>query len=281
MAIVLALTTSVLYGVSNYLGPTLSRTAPLFVVLIAGQAVAFAVSGALALAGGEELLDGGQAAAAIAAGLGNAAGLLCLYRAAALGPLSLVIPIGAVGAAVPVAVGIAGGESASVLKLTGIALALAGVALAARRPSGAPAHASDADRGRAIFWALASALAFGVFLAGMAPAAEGGVLWAVCLSRAALLVILFGAAFTMRRELRVPLAELPRLAVPGVLLFGGTLSYSAATREGDLSVVSVLGSLFPVVTVALAFVFLHERVSRVQGAGIVATLVGIVLLSAR
>ena len=76
----------------------------------------------------------------------------------------------------------------------------------------------------------------------------------------------------------MPVARLPLLAVPGLLLFAGTLAYSAATREGDLSVVSVLGSLFPIVTVGLAFAA-GERVSGVQAAGIAARLAGIVLVS--
>ena len=66
--------------------------------------------------------------------------------------------------------------------------------------------------------------------------------------------------------------------MPGVLLFAGTLAYSAATREGDLSVVSVLGSLFPLVTVGLAFAG-GERVSGQQAAGVAAALAGIVLVS--
>jgi drug/metabolite transporter (DMT)-like permease len=63
-----------------------------------------------------------------------------------------------------------------------------------------------------------------------------------------------------------------------VLLFAGTLAYSAATREGDLSVVSVLSSLFPLVTVGLAYAA-GERVSARQAGGVAAALAGIVLIS--
>ena len=91
-----------------------------------------------------------------------------------------------------------------------------------------------------------------------------------CWSRGALLT---------RRALRVPARSVPRVALPGVLLFAGTLMYAAATTEGLLSVVSVIATLFPVVTVTLALVFLHERLSRVQWAGVGAALTGVVLLS--
>ena len=66
-------------------------------------------------------------------------------------------------------------------------------------------------------------------------------------------------ALRLSSPLRVSGRDLPRVMVPGLLLFGGTLLYTAATREGDLSVVAVLGSLFPVVTVGLAFALLGER----------------------
>jgi drug/metabolite transporter (DMT)-like permease len=99
------------------------------------------------------------------------------------------------------------------------------------------------------------------------------------LSRISLVASLVAGALLLGRALRVPPAEAPKVALPGVLLFAGTLMYAAATQEGLLSVVSVIATLFPVVTVTLAFVFLKERPSRMQWAGIAAALTGVVLLS--
>jgi drug/metabolite transporter (DMT)-like permease len=275
LAAALALFTSVCYGTSNFVGPAISRDLPVYPVLIAGQAVAFAVSAAV-LAAMQPALPGGTVyLAAAAAGAGNAAGLICFYRAASLGPLSLVTPISSLGVIVPVAAGIASGESLGPLKLLGLLLALGGVALASRRAGGG---APSGHERAAALWALLSALSFGTFLACVAPASEDGVFWAVMLSRAALLVVFVAVALAIAAPLRVPAARLPLLAVPGLLLFAGTLAYSAATREGDLSVVSVLGSLFPIVTVGLAFAA-GERVSPVQAAGIASALAGIVLVS--
>ena len=95
----------------------------------------------------------------------------------------------------------------------------------------------------------------------MAPAAEAGTFWAVAISRVALLALFAGVALRLSSPLRVSGRDLPRVMVPGLLLFGGTMLYTAATREGDLSVVAVLGSLFPVVTVGLAFALLGERLT--------------------
>lgn len=285
MAVALALLTSIAYGSSNYLGPRLARGAPLFVLLIAGQTCSLALAAVVVAAQGDAVPDGDAIAAALLAGLGNAAGLVLFYRAAAAGPLSIVTPVGALGAAVPVAYGVAQGESLTALKAAGIVLALGGLALVARRPSAvAPAAAADAHvphRARAVALALAAAVCFGVFLAAMGPASQDSSGWAVLLSRLSLLAVLFAVALGTGAQLRLSPARLPLLAIPGILLFAGTLAYAAATRAGDLSVVSVVGSLFPVVTVALALGLDRERLSAAQLAGAVATMTGIVALSAR
>ena len=69
------------------------------------------------------------------------------------------------------------------------------------------------------------------------------------------------------------------MALAGVLLTAATLTFSAAAAVGYLSIVSVLGSLSPVVTTALAQVFLHERLDRPQWVGVAAVIAGVVLLT--
>jgi len=273
----LALLASLCYGVSNFVGPALTRDLPVYPVLIAGQVVAFCVSAIVVLATLAPAPDTGAIGAAALAGVGNALGLISFYRAASIGALSIVAPIGSLGAVVPVLAGVAGGESLGPVKLTGIVLALAGVVLAARRPGGP----QDADRHvrAAVLWALSSALGFGLFLTFMAPASADGVFWAVALSRVSLLVVLVAAASLLSAPLTAPLRRLPSVALPGLLLFAGTLAYSSATREGDLSVVSVLGCLFPLVTATLAFAFLGERLGRARTIGVAAAFTGVVLVS--
>ncbi len=278
MAAALALLTSLCYGLSNFAGPLISRDLPVYAVLMAGQAVALTVSGVVVVAHGDAVPDASVWAAAALAGAGNAWGLIAFYRAAQVGPLSLVVPIGSLGALVPVLTGVSRGESVGPVKALGLVLALGGVALAGRRTS-APAVEGH-DRAAAIRWALLSVLGFGVFLTAIADASEGGVFWAVFLSRVALLTVMAVAAWILAEHVVVPLSRLPRVALPGVLLFAGTVAYGAATQRGDLSVVSVLGSLFPVVTVTLAVVLLGERLSRLQAVGVAAALAGVVLVSA-
>lgn len=277
-AILLALGTALCYGVSNFIGPQISRNLPTMAVIIAGQSVALTVSAAVVVVHGEGSPTATEIGAGLLAGLGNAGGLALFYVAAASGPLSIITPIGATGAGVPVLIGIAGGERVGALGLAGIVLAIGGVALAARRVGGTAEEAADLRR--TVLLSVSSAACFGVFLWAIAPASEAGVFWGVLLSRISLVGSLVAGTLLLGRALRVPAVAIPKVALPGVLLFGGTLLYAAATQEGLLSVVSVIATMFPVVTVTLALVFLHERLSRVQWVGVAAALTGVVLLSA-
>jgi drug/metabolite transporter (DMT)-like permease len=294
VAVALALLTSVAYGLSNYVGPRLARDAPLYLLLVVGQSCSLVLAAVVVAGQGVPLPTGGDVGFALLAGLGNAGGLVLLYRAAEVGPLSVIMPIGALGAAVPVVVGVAGGEGLTVMKAAGMALALTGVVLVARRPPGgrpaadvaaaAPhpdAPPADGGHRRAVVLAALSALCFGTFLAAMGPAAEDSAGWAVLISRASLLVVLLFFAVRLGALRGVTARRLPLLTVPGLLLFAGTLAYAAATRQGDLSVVSVLSSLFPVVTVALALGLDRERLGGTQALGVAGTIAGVVLLSAR
>lgn len=277
MSAALALLTSVLYGVSNFLGPLISRDLPVFAVLIAGQIIALVVATLLALGLSDGFLSGIGGAAALAAGVGNAVGLYAFYRAASEGPLSIVAPIGALGAVFPVLAGVIAGETLGAVRGVGIAVAVAGVALASRRPGGAPITPGS----HPVAWAALAALGFGTFLGFVAPAAASDPLWTVAVSRVSLLAVLLAVVVAGGSPVRVPVAALPRVALPGLLLFGGTLAYAAATTLGDLSVVSVLASCNPVVTVGLAFVISRERLSRGQSVGVGLALAGVVLVSAR
>lgn len=277
MAVALALLTSLSYGVANFIGPRLSRELPLYSVLVPGQVAALLLSvGAIAMAG-SAMPDGRSLAAAAAAGAANLWSMVALYRAATLAPFSLVAPLSASGTVIPVVVGLAGGDSLAVTTLLGIVLAIGGVVVATRRRDAAPDPESQVTRATA--WALSSAAGLGVFLVLIAFASSGGVLWAVMASRAMMVVLLGVLVAAWAVTVVPPVGRLAHVAAPGVLLFAGTLAYSVATRHGSLSVVSVLGSLFPVVTLALAYVFLRERLDRVQGGGIAATLIGVVLVA--
>ncbi len=276
-AVLLALLTAASYGVANYLGPILARSHPLAGILVVGQVVGVLGAGVLFAVDGFGHPGRTGVLLGIAAGMLNGVAIASFFRAASTGAISIVAPIGSTGAIVPVAVGIATGDRPSLLQLVGIPLAVIGVALAAARPV---ARDGDAPTATGVGLALLSAVLFGGFLTAFAAASERGATAAVLTSRLALLAGTLVVVLALRLPWRLPRPTVAAAAVPGLLLVIGTISYGAATTMGLLSVVSVLATLAPVVTVALAVVLLGERLSARQQAGVGVALVGVVLLAA-
>ena len=128
--------------------------------------------------------------------------------------------------------------------------------------------------------ALVAALGFGAFFVGMDRAADANILWALLAARIAGNAVLVGFVLVTRPPLHVPSNALPTLAAIGALDLAANGLYAWGTTEGLLSVVAVLGSLYPVATVLLARGVLGERIRPIQGAGVAAALSGVVLIAA-
>jgi len=86
-------------------------------------------------------------------------------------------------------------------------------------------------------------------------------------------------ALALRSPVTIPRRRLPGLVAVGVLDTGANVLYAFASVSGLVSVAAVLASLFPVVTVILARVVLHERLNRTQAAGVVLALTGVALIA--
>jgi drug/metabolite transporter (DMT)-like permease len=209
--------------------------------------------------------------------------LAAFYRGLAIGTMSVVAPISATGAAVPVLVGLAEGERPGVLQVAGMAAALVGVILAARECEPAEDEGAEhREAGRAaIVLALVAAAGFGTFFVGVDRAsATAEVPWVIVVSRSCSLVLVLVAALVARPDLPRDAPSFGALAMVGVLDLSANGLFALATTEGLLSVVAVLGSLYPAVTVVLARFVLAERVSGSQQVGIGLTLAGVVAISA-
>jgi drug/metabolite transporter (DMT)-like permease len=278
LAIALALGSSACYGVSNFIGPQLARRHALVSVLVISQLAALGVCVVYLLAAGGSTLSARQVGYAALAGMGNAAGLIGFYKAAELGPLSIAAPIGALGAIVPAFWGIATGDRLTAFEVVGLILAIAGAALVARRADDPDEAARHIDPRASVIWAIGSAVAFGVFLTAIPAASEGGRAWALLDSRLVLVALVAIWAGRRLAEVRFDRSA-PALAVPGLLLVAGTLIYTFAADHGRLSIVSVLGALFPLFTVGLSVALLDDRLSREQSWGVVAAFAGIALIA--
>jgi drug/metabolite transporter (DMT)-like permease len=180
---------------------------------------------------------------------------------------------------VPVIWGLASGDSLTGTQIGGMILAMGGAALAARRPLGGTGDVQPYRNPRAsAIWAAGSAVAFGVFLTALPRASAHGQAWALLDARLGLMIVLLVWAGRDLAAIRLARGS-ALLAAPGLLLVTGTLLYTTATAHGQLPVVSVLGSLFPVFTVGLGVTLLRERLSPAQTVGVLSALAGIVLIA--
>jgi drug/metabolite transporter (DMT)-like permease len=280
LAALLALASSLSWGLSDFLGGFQSRRHHVLAVLLVSQLLAFAVLVLAVLAGAPTEHDDAATAWAFAVGILGVIALASFYSALAIGTMSVVAPISATGVAIPVFVGVMSGERPGALQIAGIALACIGVVLAAREtPS------DDAERRRAgrasIGLALIAAIGFGSFFAGIDKAEEtGDVAWVLLAARTGVVVLLVGAALVVRPKIPTAPPTLAAIAAVGLFDLLANLLFVIAAGRGLLSVVGVLGSLYPAVTVVLARFVLHERLSRAQNAGVAITLAGVVALAA-
>ena len=276
MAALLALSAAVAYGVGDFLGGVAARRVPSTAVVLWAHLVGLVMLVALA-----PLLGGHVTPTAL--GVGGVAGLLggggvaLFYRGLAVGSMSVVAPVAALlSAAVPVAVGLAGGEQPTTAALAGIALALGAVVLVSRE---APAAPAPALRWSALALALAAGLAFGLFFVTIDHAGTDVGIWPLVAARVAS-VSLFAALAAAR----ITSSGLPRGAAGaaigcGLLDAGANVFYVLALGHGLLSVVTVLTALYPAGTVLLARFVLGEDLSPLQRTGLGVAAVAAVLIA--
>jgi drug/metabolite transporter (DMT)-like permease len=276
IAVLLALASAATWGLADFCGGLLSRRLPTIPVTVISQAAGFlALLVALAIARGD--VDGDSLGIGVLAGIGGGVGLAAFYKALSLGTMSIVSPIAACGAVVPFAISLATGERPSGLAIAGAVVALTGAVLASTEER----RATEANRARAVAIAAVAAVALGLFTYFLGLGSrEGSALSTLLGARVGSLTILLALAVGTRSSLRVGRRWLWPVAAVGLLDVGANALFTLASTRGLLSLVSVLGSLFPVMTVVLAYAILHERLTRVQVAGISIAIAGVAALSA-
>jgi drug/metabolite transporter (DMT)-like permease len=273
-ALALALGASLAWGVADFVGPFVSRTLGALRILFWAQ-----VGGVLAIGIAVAARDRGPAGWAVlfacVASLAGMLGLFAYYRGMRDGAMSVVAPIAGVSAVIPVIYGVVTGDHPSALQLTGVACALIGVGLASVEH-----HEGSRRIANGVGLALLAALGFGVYFPFMHAAGKVDFWWASLVFRSTALLLV--AAVVAGGGASVRLA--PRwAAVAAAVGIGDTLGnvlFAAASGHGLVSLTSVLASLYPIVTVILAAAVIGERVARLQRAGIVLTLAGVVLIGA-
>ncbi|MFF1477878.1 EamA family transporter [Streptomyces sp. NPDC058301] len=285
MTALFALATSLLWGLADFGGGLLTRRIPALTVVVVSQAIAVAVLGAVVVATGGWHEAGPQLWFAVAAGAVGPVAMLSFYKALALGPMGVVSPLGSLGVAVPVGVGLVLGERPGVLQFAGIAVAVVGILMA-----GGPEFRGAPVQRQAIVLTLLAAFGFGAVMALISEASTTitGLFLALFVQRVTNVAVGGSALYVSVKRGgdalpegggAVVVAALPALAFVGLADVAANGTYSIAAQQGPVTVAAVLASLYPVVTALAARGMLKERLRGVQAAGAGIALVGTLLLA--
>ncbi len=268
----LGLASGISWGVADFFGGLASRRMNAAAVAAMAEAIGMLLVGLAIAIWRPTLPPLEDLGLGVLAGVAGGLGVWAFYRALAVGAMSLVAPVSALGAGVPVAVGLLQGERPGPLALTGAFVALAGAVGASRAPG--PANRRGLDL------AALAAVAFGAFFVLIEPAATTSVLWAGLATRASSVPILLMICLGQGATLRVGPGLARFIIGAGVLDIAATVGFAAATQHGDLSIVAVLTGLYPVATVILAQRVLRERLSPGQALGVALALAGVGMIAA-
>ena len=276
LAVSLSLAACLGWGIADFLGGLKSRELPALTVLMVSSIIGLTLILSIVGLRGKALPNNPLLLLAFAGGIVGVVAMIMLYRGLAVGSMAIVAPISATGAMLPVLVGFASGEAPSRLQSLGMAAAIVGAALAAREndPDG-KSNRLAAGAGLA----AVSAIAIGIFFIVMDLASEVDPFWATLFMRFSYCVSLFPVILLVRPSLRVARIHLPAIVVLGVVDALAGFAYAVATTKGMLSIVSVVGSLYPAVVVLLSVLFLSERPQRLQFVGVILAIAGVVLIS--
>lgn len=280
-AVLISLLASALWGGADFIGGLVTKRHGVLAVVafvegagLVGIAVLLAISG-------ESLPPSSDLVNAAIAGLCGVTGLALFYQALSIGTMSIVAPVSSCGAAIPAVYGVATGDPMSLVLGLGILVAMVGIILASLEAEHEGVEQVRAGEGSRLALVLAglSAFGFGGYFIFFDRATGDSVLWSLATARSVPLAVLV-VVIAVRR---IPLPrgrDAQALVLAGLTDAGATGLYGIALTKGALSVVSVVGSLYPVTTVLLARVVLGERVRAIQAAGIVLALTGVALIAA-
>ena len=275
LSLLLALASSFAYGSADFLGGVAARGAHVLRVVAIAAPASLLVELLLWPIFGAQF-DQGAVAWGAASGVASAAAFALLYRTLAIGPMSVLSPVTAiVSAALPVGVGLIGGEQLSGLAIAGIALALVAVVVI----SGGPDERGERPSRHALLLAFGAGAAIALQLVCLDQTPGDSGIAPLIVGRAVSSATVLAAVVVLHARLGDRRPSVPAAAGAGALDSLANLSFLLAVREGELAVVAVITALYPAATVLLARALLAERIGATQLAGLGLAAVAVSLLA--
>lgn len=275
--VILATTTAALFGFSDFFGGLASRKDSALAVTSRAYLLGVVVMVTATLIFPGRSVAPVDLAWGVAGGLCGGMGVMALYAALACGRMSIVAPTtAALSGSLPALFDLLRGTAVRPVALAGLGLAIVAVVIVSASAGEKEEH--ELPR-RALVLSIVSGVLFaGAFLSFSFAGKDSGFapLVAARLVSGGLLTLI--ALVRLKRFRLEPGAVAPTVAA-GTLDALATVAMITAIRIGPLAIASVLGSLYPVVTILLARFVLGERLRGLQRLGIALAL-GAVLMAA-
>lgn len=276
MFLVLALGSAVVYGMGDWFGGRAARYQASLVVVVVGQFVSLVLVAVVTGVGAAAVPDSSTWMWSALGGVLGALGIVSLYHGFANGAVTVVAPVSAVvSAVVPVGAALALGERPALGAVVGIAVAVVAVGLV----SGAVGRRDRVTSRVVVLIALAAGTCFGLLFLCLERTADGSGMWPLLIARLASVPMLCALLLVTRVRPTAGRAGLQIAVVAGVFDMAANVLYLLAVRDGLMSIVAVVVSLYPASTVAMAFLVDRERVTRWQTVGLALAATALVMVS--
>ena len=268
------ISSAVAWGAGDFSGGVASRKSNVFTVVLFSQVI-----GALFLTG--LVLFSAQTAPqmktlifGVIGGVCGSLGLVALYRAFARGRMGIVAPVSAIiTAIIPIVFTFMHQGLPENIQIVGFGLALAAVWLISHVKGDAGLSLEE------MRLPVMAGLGFGLYFIFLGMAATESITWPLLTARGASLVVVF-IFYLINKDAGLPTrAQFPLIALTGVLDAGGNMLFAVAAHLGRLDISATLSSLYPAVTVLLAWTILKEKLVAQQWCGIVVAMAALICIN--
>ncbi|WMW21456.1 DMT family transporter [Methanolobus mangrovi] len=262
------------WGAGDFSGGVATKRSGVLIVAILSQIVGIILLASAALLFTESIPPTTDFLWGAAAGLAGGIGLLALYHALSMEKMGIVAPVTAVlSAIVPMTFGIVTEGLPTISQLTGFLFAFIGVWLISREENSPKIELEK------LKLPLLAGLGFGLFMILIDQVESNGVFWPLVGARMATIPTFILVA-SYKKQTKIPgIKFLPLIALAGVLDTGGNVFYALAAKTGRMDIAAILTSMYPAITVLLAWILLKERLKNRQWIGVFAVMVAVVLIT--
>ncbi len=269
--ILAAVSAALCYGVGDFIGGKASAKIPLVQVLVIGEVVGACMFGLLAWLNHEATMPFNLVGIAVCAGIAGAFGLAALYHGISQGYTAITAPVSAViSAIIPILYGMYISGLPSTLTLCGMLLGIIAIVL--------NSIAGRASGYHGLWQGLSAGIAIGIFLVLLKFIGSAGIYTPLAIARAGSLIITI--PWLLFRPGSKPSGTGVALAImAGTFDLIANAAYMISTQLGRLDIASMLASLYPAVTVILAFFLNGEKLSPLQRWGLVTTIIASALIA--